>query len=63
MRVSDQFQRVALAPFANKFRGSFRAAIVYNDNFKIRAIVLSGQGPEALIEWRPIVVDGYDDAE
>ena len=61
--MSDNCQRAALGPLANKFRSGFSAAVVCDDYFKARAIFLLDQGPQALIKWRPIVIDGYDDAE
>jgi hypothetical protein len=42
---------------------SFRAAVVDNDDFKLRCVRLLRQGLQTLLKGYPIVVSGYDNAE
>jgi hypothetical protein len=43
--------------------GSFRAAVVDDDDFKLRCVRLLSQGLQTLLKGYPIVVGGYDNAE
>src|SRR5450755_4585068 len=43
------------APGLDRHRGRFAAPIIHNQHFKRWPRRLGGQGPKALVEWRPIV--------
>lgn len=63
MKLPDYCQRVTMGRGGNKFRGSFRTAIVHNDDFETRRVRLPRQRLQTLIKRYPIVINGYDNAE
>src|ERR1035438_5469779 len=60
---SHDRQRQATCPLPNVCRGRFGAAIVDDDDFKARFVVLLRKRSETGIKRAPIVVDGDNDAQ
>src|SRR5665811_1217823 len=63
MSLLDYGQWLTLPRAANVFRSGFCAAVVHEDDFKIRCVRLPRQGLQAFLNRFPIVVNRDDDAE
>lgn len=61
--LTQDGEREASVPGPDGFRSSLRTAIINNDHFKGRGVLLSAECFEAALERPPIVVHRDDDAE
>jgi hypothetical protein len=63
MTLPHNSKRIAANPATDEFRGRFAASIVNDYDFKCGGVRLERQRPQTFIEWSPVVVDRYDNAE